>query len=132
MAARREGIVLPARRQAYVGGHLPGQKPGTQRGAATVFRRQLLEPRINLLAHRQQLRVAVVMYAAGLLQAVTTVLARRSRWFGPAMSAFLIGAVLHTVSIVERTRQIGHLPVENFFNTASLCALVMAAAFLLR
>jgi ABC-type uncharacterized transport system permease subunit len=76
------------------------------------------------------LRAAVVLYAVGLLQAVATVLTRRSRAFGPAMGAFLVGAVLHGVSIVERTRLMGHLPVENFFHTASLCAMVMAVAFL--
>jgi ABC-type uncharacterized transport system permease subunit len=76
------------------------------------------------------LRVAVVLYAVGLLQAVWTVLVGRSRFFGPAMGAFWVGAVLHGVSVVERTRLFGHLPVENFFNTASLCALVLAATFL--
>jgi ABC-type uncharacterized transport system permease subunit len=76
------------------------------------------------------LRVAVVLYAAGLVQAVATVLTRRSRGFGPAMGAFLVGAVLHGVAIVERTRLVGHIPVENFFTTASLCALVLAVAFL--
>ena len=77
------------------------------------------------------LRAAVALYAVGLLHSVWTVLSRQSsRWFGIAITTFLMGAVLHGVSIVERTRLIGHLPVENFFNTASLCALVLAAAFL--
>jgi ABC-type transport system involved in cytochrome c biogenesis permease subunit len=76
------------------------------------------------------LRAAVALYSVGLLHALWTVLARRTQMFGVAFAAFSTATVLHLVSIVERSRLIGHFPVDNFFETSSLCALLIAAGFL--
>jgi ABC-type uncharacterized transport system permease subunit len=50
--------------------------------------------------------------------------------FEAALGAFSVATVLHAVSLVERWRAIGHLPVDNFFETSSMCALLLALAFL--
>jgi ABC-type uncharacterized transport system permease subunit len=77
------------------------------------------------------LRVAVALYAVGLAHAIVTVLRRQPSFFGAALTAFSLGTVLHVVSLVERWRAVGHLPVDNFFETTSLWALLLALAFLL-
>jgi ABC-type uncharacterized transport system permease subunit len=76
------------------------------------------------------LRVAVVLYSIGLLHSVWTVLARQPRIFDVALGAFFVGTVLHVVAYVERLRVLGQFPLDNFFDTASLCALLLGAAFL--
>ncbi|MFN7923095.1 MAG: cytochrome c biogenesis protein CcsA [Bryobacteraceae bacterium] len=76
------------------------------------------------------LRVATAFYALGLLHAILTVLRRESTWFRPALAAFGTGAVLHAVSFVDRWFAIGHLPAENFFESISLCGLLIAVFFL--
>ncbi len=76
------------------------------------------------------LRMAVALYSVGLLHAIVTVLRRQSRLFSLALGAFCAGVVLHLVAIVELWVQVGHLPVDNFFESASICAFLMAIAFL--
>jgi ABC-type transport system involved in cytochrome c biogenesis permease subunit len=77
------------------------------------------------------LRVAVALYSVGLLHAILTVLRRQPRIFELALGCFTIGTVLHMVSIVELWVQIGHLPADNFFESISLCAFVLAVGFLI-
>ena len=48
----------------------------------------------------------------------------------PALFAFLVGAVLHFVAIVEMTVALGHLPVDTFFESATVCAFLIAVLFL--
>lgn len=76
------------------------------------------------------LRVTVTLYSLGLLHAILTVLRRGGRVFRAALGAFCVGAVLHTVSIVEEAMYTGHFPANNFYESVSLCALLIALLFL--
>ncbi len=76
------------------------------------------------------LRVAVALYALGMLHAMITVLRRQTTLFRPALGAFSVAVILHAVAIVERWFAVGHLPAENFFESVSLCALLMALVYL--
>lgn len=77
------------------------------------------------------LRVAVVLYSLGLLHVLLTVIHRkRERIFRVAMAAFYSGVVVHIVSIVETTVATAHVPANNFYESASLCALLIALLFL--
>ena len=76
------------------------------------------------------LRVAAVCYSVGLIHAILVISLRKTRLFRVAVGAFYTGVVLHVVSVVETTRALGHLPVSNFLETSSVCALLMALAFL--
>ena len=78
------------------------------------------------------LRVAVVLYSLGLLHVLLTVLHRsREGVFRVAMVAFYTGVVLHLVSIVERGVATRHFPANDFFESVSLCALLIGILFLL-
>jgi len=76
------------------------------------------------------LRAAAVLYTLGLAHALLMALRRRTRLFTAALGAFALGAVLQTVSIVEQTAASGHFPANNFFQSASLCALLSALLYL--
>ena len=77
------------------------------------------------------LRVAVVLYSLGLLHVLLTVIHRkRERVFRVAMAAFYSGVVIHLVSIVETTVATAHVPANDFYESASLCALLIAILFL--
>ncbi len=77
------------------------------------------------------LRVAAVFYSVGLLHAILVISLRRASLFRVAIGAFYTGVVLHLVSAVEMTRALHHLPVNSFIESASLCALLIALAFLI-
>ena len=62
--------------------------------------------------------------------AIIVVLRRNSKLFGVALGAFCVGVVLHVVAIVELTTAVGHLTVDNFYESSSLCALLIAILFL--
>ncbi len=76
------------------------------------------------------LRVAAVLYAAGLVHAFLTVLRRGARFFPYALGAFHVAVVLHFVSFVEHSVELRHLAANNFYETASLCALIFAVVYL--
>ena len=76
------------------------------------------------------LRVATVLYGVGLLHAMAVLLRRKSGFLKYALFAFQAGVVLHLVAIVELTMEIGHLPVDNFFECATVCAFLIAVLFL--
>ncbi len=76
------------------------------------------------------LRVATVLYGVGLLHALAVLVRKKAGFLKYALFAFLIGAVLHFVSIVELATAIGHLPVDNFFECATVCAFLIAVLFL--
>jgi ABC-type uncharacterized transport system permease subunit len=76
------------------------------------------------------LRVAAGLYSIGLLDAIVTVLRRRESLFRVAFAAFGIGALFQLVSIVEQGLVQSHFPANDFFETMSLCAWVVTAAFL--
>jgi ABC-type uncharacterized transport system permease subunit len=76
------------------------------------------------------LRVATALYGVGLLHVMALLLRRKSGFLKPALFAFLIGTVLHFVAIVELATAVGHLPVDNFFECATVCAFLIAVLFL--
>jgi ABC-type transport system involved in cytochrome c biogenesis permease subunit len=76
------------------------------------------------------LRAAAVLYGAGLLHSILTILRREPRLFRPALGCFCVGVVLHGVSIVEHWAALGHLPADNFFESVSLCGFLLAVGFL--
>ncbi|MCS7027019.1 MAG: cytochrome c biogenesis protein [Bryobacteraceae bacterium] len=76
------------------------------------------------------LRVAAGLYALGLGHAILTLLKRRTVWFRPALAAFVVGVILHLVSLVELARAGGELPLANFYQSMSLCAFLIALVFL--
>jgi ABC-type transport system involved in cytochrome c biogenesis permease subunit len=76
------------------------------------------------------LRVAAGLYSIGLLHALLMILRKRAEIFRAALAAFALGAVLHVVATVEFTMALGHLPVNNFNESSSLCALLIAISFL--
>jgi ABC-type uncharacterized transport system permease subunit len=77
------------------------------------------------------LRTAAAFYACGLLYALIYLFRKSTRLFIPALIAFACGAVFHFVSIVEFRAEMGHLPLNNFYETSSLCAFLVAVLFLL-
>lgn len=77
------------------------------------------------------LRTAAALYACGLLYALLYLFTRSTKLFKPALTAFGIGAVFHLVSLVEFRIATGHLPLNDFWQTSSICAFLIAVAFLL-
>ncbi len=76
------------------------------------------------------LRTAAALYSGGLLYALLYLFRKSTRLFIPALIAFAIGTVLHFVSIVELWGETGHMPLNNFYETSSLCAFLIAVLFL--
>jgi ABC-type transport system involved in cytochrome c biogenesis permease subunit len=76
------------------------------------------------------LRIATALYGVGLLHALAVLLRKKAGFLKYALFAFLIGAVLHFVAIVELATAVGHLPVDNFFECATVCAFLIAVLFL--
>ena len=77
------------------------------------------------------LRAAAALYSCGLAYALIYLFRKSTRLFTPALIVFAIGTVLHLVSIVELWSETGHLPLNNFYETSSLCAFLIAVLFLL-
>lgn len=76
------------------------------------------------------LRVASVLYAVGLLHALLMLFRKKPDIFRVALVAFCVGVVVHVVGTVEITISLGHFPVSDFFETSSVCSLLVALAFL--
>jgi ABC-type transport system involved in cytochrome c biogenesis permease subunit len=76
------------------------------------------------------LRVAAALYSCGLVYALLVIFKRGTRLFFPALAAFGAGTVFHLVSLVELRVELGHFPLSNFYETTSLCALLIAIFFL--
>jgi ABC-type uncharacterized transport system permease subunit len=77
------------------------------------------------------LRVAAVLYSLGLIHVLLTLIhSKGGRVFRVAMGAFYAGIVVHIISIVEHSVASGRLPADNFYESASLCALLIALLFL--
>jgi ABC-type uncharacterized transport system permease subunit len=77
------------------------------------------------------IRVAAALYLVGLADSILTLLRRETRMFQFALAAVQVAVVFHFVSIAEHSKTLGHLPVGNFFETASLCSFMFAVVFLL-
>ncbi len=75
------------------------------------------------------LRVAAVLYAVGLLHSLLTAVRQGQRAFGVALQAFRLAVILHGVAIVDLGLASGHIPVDNFYQTLSLCSFLIALAF---
>lgn len=76
------------------------------------------------------LRTAAALYSLGLLHGILTLVRKRDSLFRPALAAFGFAALLHLVSIVEEGAISGNLPVNNFYESLSLCALLIAGSYL--
>lgn len=77
------------------------------------------------------LRVAAVLYLVGLADSILTLLRRETRMFPFALATVQAAVVFHFVSIAEHSIALGHLPVGNFFDTASMGSFMFAVVFLL-
>src|SRR5258708_39230240 len=77
------------------------------------------------------LRVAACLYAVGLLHSILVVLRHKQSVFRVALAAFRVAVVLHAVAIADLYQAAGRIPVANYFQTLSLCALLIGLVFLL-
>ena len=77
------------------------------------------------------LRVATALYAVGLLHALLMTLRKNGALFRPALGAFSVGVVLHFVAVVDLARLRHQIPAANFYESISLCGLLIALLFLL-
>jgi len=77
------------------------------------------------------LRIATFLYAIGLLHALIVALRRNSSLFPAAILAFRIAVVIHAVSLVELGMLSGHIPADNVYESLSLCAFLVAVAYLI-
>jgi ABC-type transport system involved in cytochrome c biogenesis permease subunit len=76
------------------------------------------------------LRVATGLYAVGLLHALLMLVRKQASLFRVALGAFSIGVVVHFVALVDFTLSLHQLPVNNFNETSSLFAFLIALFFL--
>lgn len=76
------------------------------------------------------LRVAAALYSLGLLHAILTLVRRREHLFRVALGAFTLGSVFHFVSIVEEGLLNNRCPINNFYETLSMCAFLIVAIYL--
>lgn len=76
------------------------------------------------------LRVAGALYSLGLLHAILTLIRRKEHLFPVALGAFGLGGVFHFVSIVEEGLLDNRCPITNFYETLSMCAFLVVAAYL--
>jgi ABC-type uncharacterized transport system permease subunit len=77
------------------------------------------------------LRVAAAFYSLGLLHAILTLVRRRESLFRVALVAFGLGSVFHFVSVMEEGIVNNRCPITNFYETLSMCALLIAVLYLL-
>lgn len=76
------------------------------------------------------LRVAACLYFVGLVDAIVTILRRKTSFFRLAAGAFGIGAMFHLVSLVEQGLAMNRFPATDTLENMSLCGLIVAATFL--
>lgn len=76
------------------------------------------------------LRIAALLYSAGLLHAILSIVQRRESLFRFAVAAQKVAVVFHLVSVVEEGLLTGHFPANNVYESLSLCALLIASVFL--
>src|SRR3974390_2983347 len=77
------------------------------------------------------LRVAACLYSIGLLHAILTLVRRREHLFRVALGAFGLGSVFHFVSIMEEGIVNNRCPITNFYETISMCALLVVLMYLI-
>ncbi|MGA2150048.1 MAG: cytochrome c biogenesis protein CcsA [Bryobacteraceae bacterium] len=76
------------------------------------------------------LRVAAALYSLGLLHAILTVVRRKEHLFRVALAAFTFGSAFHFVSIVEDGIRNHRCPINNFYETLSMCAFLIVLLYL--
>lgn len=76
------------------------------------------------------LRVAVALYAIGLLHSILVLVRRREQLFRVALGAFALGAIFHFVSIAEEGILSNRCPITNTFETLSFCSFLVAVLYL--
>src|SRR5215469_13805710 len=76
------------------------------------------------------LRVAAFLYSVGLLHAIIMLVRRREYLFKVALGAFSLATVFHFVSIIEEGIINNRCPINNFYETLSLCAFLVAVLYL--
>src|SRR3979409_2711668 len=76
------------------------------------------------------LRVAAAFYSLGLLHTILTLVRRRENLFRAALGASPRGSLFHFVSIIEEGIINNRCPIANFFETLSMCAFLIAIAYL--
>jgi len=76
------------------------------------------------------LRVAAALYSVGLLHAILMLVRRREHLFRPALAAFALATVFHFVSIAEEGIVSNRCPINNFYETLSMCAFLGAILYL--
>ena len=76
------------------------------------------------------LRVAAALYSLGLLHAIVLLIRKREHMFRIALGAFSVGAVFHFVSIVEEGLVMNHCPINNLYESLSMCAFLLTVIFL--
>jgi ABC-type uncharacterized transport system permease subunit len=76
------------------------------------------------------LRAAAALYSTGLFHSAYTILRKRSEIFQPVLAAFCLGTIFHFVSLVETAVEQNHFPANNFPQSISLFAFLIAVTFL--
>src|SRR5580692_12623868 len=76
------------------------------------------------------LRVAAALYSLGLVHAILTLVRRREYLFRIALGAFGLASVFHFVSIVEEGIVSNRCPINNFYETLSMCAFLLVLVYL--
>lgn len=80
--------------------------------------------------HIVLLRVAMALYAVGLLHAVLTVLSRKYTFFRPSLYAVIAGFTCHSASILLRATELQYMPLTQRYESFSFFAAVAALAYL--
>lgn len=76
------------------------------------------------------LQAALVLYSVGLVDSLYCVVRERRKLFRPALYAFILGAVVHLLSILTAGMALGRFPVQTFHQLASMASFFMTAVFL--
>src|SRR5260370_1839320 len=76
------------------------------------------------------LRVPAALYSRGLLHSILSIARKRESLLPLALGAVRLGVVFRLVSIVDEGLINGHCAIANFYETMSMCALLIVSLFL--
>src|SRR6266849_7613977 len=76
------------------------------------------------------LRVAAALYSVGLIHSILTLTQGRDNLLRYALGAARAGVLLHLVSVIQEGLITGHCPIANFYETLSMCSLIIMVLFL--
>lgn len=77
------------------------------------------------------LRIALLLYSAGLWHALRTVIEQRQQRFLAALTAISVGAAFHLVAIINDGIAVGGIPARTPFQMSSLIAFLITVIFLI-